>query len=301
MAEERPSGPDFDTSLTQKADIVNRCLAQLVQNRPEIRNRLLEAIKYTLETPGKRIRSAMVLWCCEVVSGEINTDAEAAAAAIEMVHTYSLIHDDLPAMDDDDVRRGKPSCHKAFDEATAILTGDALLTMAFETLAEQVQDPQTAVRLIKTLSSVAGAEGMIAGQMADLESENTEGNETLLQNIHLNKTAKMFAGAAAMGGIAGGATDEQIVQLLQYGLKIGLCFQVADDILDVSGTTEQLGKTAGKDAQQGKMTYPRIVGIEAAREIAKTLTAEAIEALESFGEEAEILRQLAQKMLERTR
>ena len=297
-----PSSPiDFNTSLTEKADIVNRCLAQLLRNRPEIRNTLLKAIKYTLNTPGKRIRSAMVLWCCETVSGKINTTAEAAAIAIEMVHTYSLVHDDLPALDDDDVRRGKPSCHKAFDEATAILTGDALLTMAFEVLAEEVQDPKTAVRLIKTLSSVAGPEGMIAGQMADLESENTDGNEALLQNIHLNKTAKMFAGAAAMGGISGGATDEQIVHLLEYGLKIGLCFQVADDILDVSGTTEHLGKTAGNDAEQGKRTYPRIVGMEKAREIAEKLTSEAIAALESFDAKADILTQLARQLLQRTR
>jgi geranylgeranyl pyrophosphate synthase len=301
MSEEHSCQLDFEASLAQKADVVNSCLVQLVHNRPEIRNRLLEAIKYVLDTPGKRIRSAIVLWCCELVSGSINTDAEAAAAAIEMVHTYSLVHDDLPAMDDDDMRRGKASCHKAFDEATAILTGDALLTMAFEVLAEEVEKPETAVRLIKTLSSVSGPEGMIAGQMADFESENVEGNENLLQHIHMNKTAKMFAGAAAMGGIAGGASDEQIVHLLEYGLKVGLCFQVADDILDVSGTSKHLGKTAGKDAEQGKITYPKIVGIEKSREIAEKLTGEAIAALESFGAEADTLRQLAQQLLERTR
>ena len=294
-------GTDFEASLQEKAQIVNSCLSQLITNRPQIQGQLQKAIEYTLKTPGKRIRAAIVLWCCEALSGSINLDAEAAAAAIEIVHTYSLVHDDLPAMDNDDIRRGKPSCHKAFDEATAILTGDALLTMAFEILAEQVEHPDRAVRLIKTLTSVCGAEGMIAGQMADLESENTEGNEALLQYMHMNKTAKMFAGAAAMGGIAGGATDEQIGHLLEYGLKVGLCFQVADDILDVSSTSEHLGKTAGKDAKQGKMTYPKVVGMDKAKNIAEKLTQEAIAALEPFGGEAEILRQLAGVLLERTR
>lgn len=301
MTEKQSCRIDFEASLHEKAQIVNSCLWQLITNRPEIQGQLRKSIEYTLKTPGKRIRAAIVLWCCEVISGSINLDSEAAAAAIEMVHTYSLVHDDLPAMDDDNLRRGKPSCHKAFDEATAVLTGDALLTMAFEVLAEQVEHPDRAIRLIKTLTSVCGAEGMIAGQMADLESENAEGNETLLQYIHLNKTAKMFAGAAAMGGIAGGGTDEQIGHLLEYGLKVGLCFQVSDDILDVSSTSKHLGKTAGKDAKQGKMTYPKVVGMDEAKNIAAKLTEEAIGALETFGGEAEILRQLACVLLERTR
>ncbi len=301
MSKDRSCRLDFKAALEEKAGIVNACLAELIRNQPQIRNRLRAAIEYALQTPGKRIRSALVLWCCELIAGSINRDAEAAAAAIEMVHTYSLVHDDLPAMDNDDMRRGQPSCHKAFDEATAILTGDALLTMAFEVLAEEVDDPARAVRLIKTLASVCGPEGLIAGQMADLESENSEGNESLVQEIHMNKTARMFAGAAAMGGIAGGANDEEIERFLEYGLKVGLCFQVADDILDVLGTSAHLGKTAGKDAKQGKITYPKVVGMEESRKIADNLTQEAIEALGAFGPEAETLRQLARVLLERTR
>jgi geranylgeranyl pyrophosphate synthase len=288
-------------SLVAKAAVVNRCLEEVMANRPRIRKSLGEAMRYTLSSPGKRIRGALVLWCCEMFAGVVNEDAKAAASAVELVHTYSLVHDDLPAMDDDDLRRGRASCHKEFDEATAILTGDALLTLAFEVLAEDVGRALAAVRMIKTLANVCGAEGMIGGQMADMESANTAGTEALLREIHVNKTARMFAGAAAMGAIAGGADDEAVGKLLEYGLKLGLCFQVSDDILDVSGTSEELGKTAGKDAQQGKMTYPKLLGMEGAKKRAKELTSEAVAALEGFGEEASILRELAETLKERSR
>ncbi len=204
-------------------------------------------------------------------------------------------------MDDDDMRRGQPTCHKAFDEATAILTGDALLTLAFEVLAGQVKDPVIAVRLIKTLSKVAGPEGMIAGQMADLKGENTQVSVAMLEQIHMNKTAKMFAGAAAMGAIAGRADDEQIEHLLQFGLKLGLVFQIADDILDVSATSEHLGKTAGKDAQQGKITYPAVVGLDESRRIAEEMTEKAMLALYIFDKKADTLRHMATALLDRTR
>lgn len=292
---------DFAAGLAEKAVIVNETLGEMVDSRVEILPHLRKAIKYTLNAPGKRVRAAIVLWSCELVAGEINQAARTAAAAIEMVHTYSLVHDDLPAMDDDDTRRGQPTCHKAFDEATAILTGDALLTLAFEVLAAHVDDPAVAVRLIKTLAKVSGAEGMIAGQMADLANENTEATLGVLKQIHINKTAKMFAGAAAMGAVAGGANDNEIEHLLQFGLKLGLVFQIADDILDVSGTTEQLGKTAGKDAVQGKVTYPAVVGLDESRSIAVKMTDEAMLALYIFGKKADTLRALAGALLDRTR
>jgi len=232
---------DFNTLLHEKAELINHTLAQLLASQ-QIDNKLKETLKYTLGTPGKRIRSVLVLWCCELVSGEINHDAEIAAAAIEMVHTYSLVHDDLPAMDNDDFRRGLPTCHKAFDEATAILAGDALLTLAFEILAKEIDEPTTAVKLIGQLAQDAGPGGMIAGQMADLRAENGLGNKDLLEYIHTNKTAKMFRCAAAMGAICGGAEKKQLDLLSEYGLKIGLGFQIADDILDVSASSEQLVK-----------------------------------------------------------
>ena len=181
-------------------------------------------MKYTLDAPGKRVRSALLLWCCELVSGQTNHNAEIAAAAIEMVHTYSLVHDDLPSMDNDDLRRGLATCHKAFDEATAILTGDALLTLAFEILAEEIDDAAIAVKLVGQLASAAGPAGMIAGQMADLKAplKNTQATEQDLRIIHINKTAKIFQCAAAMGAICGGAKKNRLESLSEYGLKIGM-------------------------------------------------------------------------------
>jgi geranylgeranyl pyrophosphate synthase len=228
-----------------------------------------------------------------------NHNAEMASAAIELIHTYSLIHDDLPAMDNDDFRRGAPTCHKAFNEGTAILTGDALLTLAFEVLAREIEPPETAVKLIGQLAHDAGPSGMIGGQMADMLAENNKCDQKTLEYIHTNKTAKMFRCAAAFGAICGEATKKQYDCLCDFGLKIGLCFQIADDILDVSASSEQLGKTAGKDAKALKCTYPAVVGIEKAREIQKKLTDEAIEALKPFGKKADTLRQLAAALLDR--
>ena len=299
---------DFNTQLRRKSQFVNDTLQRLLDQHDQIDSDLKEALKYTLEVPGKCIRSALVLWCCELVSGRINHNAEIAAAAIEMVHTYSLVHDDLPAMDDDDVRRGRPTCHKAFDEATAILAGDALLTLAFEILANQIDEPAVAVSLIGQLAEAAGPAGMIAGQMADLKAQNPDKPSTqeLLEYIHTNKTAKMFRCAAACGAICGGAAPASNKQgqfdcLCEYGLKIGLGFQIADDILDVCASSEQLGKTAGKDEKAGKMTYPAVLGLEKARQLAKKLADEAVAALRPFGPEADTLRQLAIAMLQRTR
>jgi len=291
---------DFNTQLREKAQFVTYTLQRLLASQ-QIDDELKEALRHTLTAPGKRVRSVLALWCCELVSGEINHNAEMAAAAIEMVHTYSLVHDDLPAIDDDDFRRGLPACHKAFGEATAILTGDALLTLAFEILAKEVGEPAIAVRLIGELAQAAGPAGMIAGQMADLRAENTENTEQHLRIIHTNKTAKMFRCAAAMGAIAGGANDSQLKSLCEYGLKIGLGFQIADDILDVCGSSEQLGKTAGKDVRAAKCTYPKVLGMERSKRLAKELADEAVAVLEPFGQEADNLRKLATALLERTR
>lgn len=291
---------DFNSLLQNKAEFVNDILRDQLTGR-EMPGELKEALEYTLRTPGKRVRSALVLWCCELIGGKANHNAEIAAAAIEMVHTYSLVHDDLPAMDDDDLRRGFPTCHKAFDEATAILTGDALLTLAFEILAKEIDKPTIAIKLIAQLAQDAGPSGMIGGQMADLRAENGRGNKELLEYIHTNKTAKMFRCAAAMGAICGGAEKKQLDRLSEYGLKIGLGFQIADDILDVNASSKQLGKTAGKDAKAAKCTYPAVVGIEKARELEKKLADEAVAALGPFGEKADTLRQLAMALLKRTK
>ena len=294
---------DFNTLLQKKAEAVNQALQQLLPEHTEINSDLKKAIEYTLFAPGKRIRSALVLFCCELVSGKINRNAEVAAAAIEMVHTYSLIHDDLPAMDDDDFRRGQQTCHKAFDEATAILTGDALLTLAFEILANEIDVPATAVQLVRQLAEAAGPAGMIAGQMADLKAplKQTQATRKDIQTIHINKTAKIFQCAAGMRAVCGGAQESQLESLSEYGLKIGLGFQIADDILDVCASSEQLGKTAGKDAKADKCTYPSVVGIEKSKQLAKQLADEAVALLAPFGRQAATLHQLAIALLKRTK
>jgi geranylgeranyl diphosphate synthase type II len=292
---------EFEAQLIKKAAMTEEALRRILADQTEIPRQLKEPMEYMLFSPGKKIRSVIVLWCCELAGGRVNEAALLAAAAIEMVHTYSLIHDDLPAMDNDDFRRGQPSCHKKFDEATAILAGDALLTLAFEILTDGIKNPQMSMRMVRLLAQSAGPAGMIAGQMADLLAEKTPGTMDLLRHIHIDKTARMFAAAAGLGAIAGGAQEDVIEELLQYGLKLGLCFQVADDILDETTQSEQLGKTAGKDRQQGKLTYPSLVGLKESQKIASEMTREALDAIDRFGPEAEILRQLAQNLLKRNK
>jgi geranylgeranyl diphosphate synthase type II len=291
----------FERDLERKVKLVNKTLGGILSRRDLISKELRGPVRYALMGPGKRIRSAIVLWCCEMTGGKVNRDAQIAAAAIEMVHTYSLIHDDLPAMDDDDYRRGRLTCHKKFDEATAILAGDALLTLAFEALAKEIKNPAIAARLVGELAEAAGPAGMVAGQMADLGFENKNVDEKMLRYIHTNKTAKMFCCAAIMGGICGGADEKQLNCLREYGLKVGLGFQIADDILDVCGTSKQLGKTSGKDARQGKQTYPAVMGLDKSKKLAEKIAKEAVAALKPFGEKAESLRWLVEALLNRTR
>lgn len=292
---------EYLRQLDEAAALTDQMLRRIFDDQTEIPSRLKEAMEYMVLSPGKKIRSAMVLWCCRMVGGQITEESRIGAAAIEMVHTYSLIHDDLPAMDNDDMRRGRPSCHKQFDEATAILAGDGLLTLAFESLARYVRDAAVCARMIRTLAEAAGPAGMIAGQMADLQAEHTAGSMETLRSIHIRKTARMFAAAAAIGAIAGNANDTQLQSLLAYGIKLGLCFQIADDILDVSASSGQIGKTAGKDAAAGKLTYPALVGLDPSRQIARQLTDQALSALQSFGDQADILRYLANQLIERNK
>ncbi|MEN6383812.1 MAG: polyprenyl synthetase family protein [Phycisphaerales bacterium] len=291
---------EIKIEIAQKADLVNGKIDSIIKNWDGIPTRLADAIRYVMEAGGKRIRAAIVLWCCELVGGKVNDDALIAAAAIEMVHTYSLIHDDLPAMDNDDFRRGRASCHKAFDEATAILAGDALLTMAFEVIAKNIE-AKKAVEMTKTLAQAAGPAGMIAGQMDDILSENSKPNAQKLELIHINKTAKMLQASAILGAIAGGADEKQKKALAEFGLNLGLAFQVADDILDVVSDTQTLGKTAGKDAKQGKVTYPALFGLKESRKRAEAMVSQAIENLSLFGEKAEILKSLAIEIIDRTK
>jgi geranylgeranyl diphosphate synthase type II len=291
----------FSAQLERKVRLVNKVLGRILSRRDLISKEIEEPVRYALEGPGKRIRSAIVLWCCELIKKKVNHNARIAAAAIEMVHTYSLVHDDLPAMDNDDYRRGRLTSHRKFDEPTAILAGDALLTLAFELLAKEIDNPPVALRLIRELAEAAGPAGMVAGQMADLKAANGQADEEVLLRIHTNKTAKMFRCASAMGGICGGANETQLKRLREYGLKIGLGFQIADDILDVCGTSRQLGKTTGKDAKQGKATYPAVIGLDKSKKLAKKLANEAVAAMTPFGKKADVLRRLAMMLLNRTK
>jgi len=290
---------EFHTELAKRRDIVNIRLKKLINEQLDMETDLKKAIRYTLEGAGKRIRGVLVLFCCELVSGRVNTNAETAAATLEMVHTYSLVHDDLPAMDNDDLRRGQATCHIAFNEATAILAGDALLTLAFEILSKHIDEESLALSLIRELSKAAGPAGMLAGQMADLKAEETKPTQDLVEYIHMNKTAKMFRCATALGALCGRADKKKYEALCEYGVKIGLGFQIADDILDVSATSEQLGKTAGKDVRSAKATYPAVFGLDKSKHFAKNIAEQAVDSLTPFGAKADSLRQLALALLER--
>ena len=287
--------------LAEKAELINGRIKTVLQEWAGIPKNLADAINYVLAAPGKRIRAAIALWCCELISDGVNDDAINAAIAMEMVHTYSLVHDDLPAMDDDDFRRGRPSCHKAFDEATAILTGDALLTMAFEIIATKINDAKKAVEMIKVLAEAAGPAGMIAGQVNDLAAQSNSSSFEELYDIHINKTAKMFRASALLGVIAANADEKQKEIISSFGLALGLGFQIADDIIDVSSTSQQLGKTAGKDAKQGKLTYPAVLGLAESRKKAQEIANEAVRILEPFGDGAIILKELALALVDRTK
>lgn len=268
----------------------------------ECPQRLREAMSYSLLAGGKRLRPVLVLMACEACGGDSEA-ALPAACAIEMIHTYSLIHDDLPAMDDDDYRRGRLTNHKVFGEAMAILAGDALLTLAFEVVARDVRPSAVAAACCADLAFAAGACGMVGGQVADLEAESqsVRGTQSLahLQSIHRRKTGRLIRSALTMGGRIAQADVATLGTLDHYGTCIGLAFQIADDVLDVTGTQDKLGKGVGKDAGLGKLTYPGLIGLEASRQMARDLIDEACLAIAPWGERGRRLEALAHFVLER--
>lgn len=292
---------EIDFGLKQNAEFIDGKLLEVLAERSEVFGRLSDSMRYVVEGKGKRIRASVVMWGCEAVCGEVRESAVTAACAIELVHAYSLVHDDLPAMDDDDMRRGRATVHKKYDEATAILAGDGLLTLAFEILAEKIEDSVMGLEMVGALAKAGGISGMVSGQAADLEAEKSACGMEMLEYIHEKKTACMFEGSALLGGLAGGASREQLAGLGRYGIKLGLGFQVADDILDISASSEQLGKTAGKDEKAGKLTYPAMLGLEGSRKLEKQLADEAVGALDVFGEEADNLRKLAYILVNRSK
>jgi geranylgeranyl diphosphate synthase, type II len=293
---------------------IEESLARYVRLPAACPPHLADAIRYSLLAPAKRLRPLMVLMAAEACGGTIER-ALPAACAVEMVHTYSLIHDDLPAMDDDDLRRGRPTCHKAFDEATAILAGDSLLAMAFEVLARDVSPAETAAACCRALATAAGPTALVGGQAADLEgstgsAQGPTGNPqgltggadvTTLEAIHRRKTGALLNCALELGGLTAQASGEQLAALDAYGRPLGLAFQIIDDLLDVGGDAAALGKNVGKDAQRGKLTFPGLLGVDESRRRAQVLVAEAGRALEPLGPMAEGLEALAQFVLERDR
>lgn len=254
---------------------------------------LLKAIRYSLFAGGKRVRPALALGAAEAVSGD-SAVALPAACAIEMIHTYSLIHDDLPCMDDDDLRRGKPTLHKAFDEATAVLAGDGLHAMAFDVAADTGN-----AAVVQEIAQAAGITGMAGGQFIDLESEGKDLALDAVENLHRRKTGALMRVSVRAGAILAGADDAALCALTEYGEHVGLAFQIADDILDVVGDDAEMGKHSGMDEARGKLTYPSLVGVDEAQKLADQAAESAIGAIAGFGESFDPLRGLARYVVER--
>ncbi|MGI8601755.1 MAG: polyprenyl synthetase family protein [Verrucomicrobiales bacterium] len=290
---------DFASYLEQQCRLVDEALDGFLPSRDEKPETLHEAMRYSVFAGGKRMRPVLVLTAAEACGGE-SGQALRAACAVECIHTYSLIHDDLPCMDDDDLRRGRPTSHKVFGEAMAVLAGDALQALAFDILCRMQFPPRFgAAEFVRELAEAAGSRQLIAGQVMDMESEGRGIEIGQLRAIHDGKTAALLTCGARLGGMSADCNATQLDALTQFGRALGLAFQVIDDILDVTQTSEKLGKTAGKDAAASKATYPSIVGVEESRRIAAELTAEARAAIEVFGASGQRLGQLADMLLRR--
>jgi geranylgeranyl diphosphate synthase type II len=293
---------DISHYLEQKRQDVDRFLDQVIPTDKIEPTTLHEAMRYSLFAGGKRVRPILALAAAEAV-GDPPPSVLAVASSLELIHTYSLIHDDLPAMDNDDYRRGKPTNHKVYGEAIAILAGDALLTLAFELCSRtdlmDRLDPQRQVQILYELAVGSGHLGMVGGQVLDIQAENKDIDLAALQRIHAHKTGMLIRGAVRMGAIASSASADQLQQLTGFAEDIGLAFQIADDVLNVTGTREQLGKNAMTDAQRGKKTYPTFYGVDGARTLADQCIERAIGRLSRFDAKADPLRALAKYITER--
>jgi len=290
----------FREHLARQQQIIDRELDRLVPAESVPPETIHRAMRYSLFAGGKRVRPILCLEAAHAICAAPR-GIETAACSLEFIHTYSLIHDDLPALDNDDYRRGKLTSHKVFGEAIAILTGDALLTLAFETLSKMDAVPdERKARVIAELATAAGtAGGMIGGQVADLEGEGKEPNAQLLESIHRAKTGALLRASVRMGAIYAGADQQQLDAVSRFGEHIGLAFQIVDDILDVEESSEALGKTAGKDAQQHKITFPAVYGLEESRRMAERERLSAHQALAIFGDRARRLGELADLIVQR--
>ncbi|WP_027363445.1 polyprenyl synthetase family protein [Desulfotruncus alcoholivorax] len=291
---------DFKAELTRRALLVDKALDSYLPAADAYPSVIHEAIRYSIFAGGKRLRPALVMASACAVGGDENLVLP-AACAVEVLHTYSLVHDDLPAMDNDDLRRGKPTCHKKFGEAIAILAGDSMLTMAFALLAGMAGRvmPDRVVQVISEVALAAGTCGLIGGQVVDLLSSENEITKQELEYIHTHKTGALYRASVRAGAILSGASPEQIQNLTAYADNLGLAFQIVDDILDIEGDEEKLGKPVGSDNKNQKATYPALYGLEESRKLARAAGDYALAALNSLGAEAEFLRLLVQFVLSR--
>jgi len=287
-------------TLEEGRRLADAALERLLPPAAEHPSIIHRAMRHSVFAGGKRLRPILAMEGARLIVGILPDGVEELGAALEMLHTYSLIHDDLPALDNDDLRRGQPTCHKAFGEAMAILAGDALQTRAYEVLARLRCPAERRVRIIEEIARATGTiEGMIGGQVMDLEAEHTRADAQTLEYIHRSKTAALITASVVSGGIYAGGSDVDIEKLRQFGRGIGVAFQIADDVLDVTQSSEQLGKTAGKDVASEKVTYPALFGIEESLRKADELVDSGCEALDSFGLRAETLKALARFLVER--
>lgn len=292
---------EFKDVLNGKINYIETLLNEYMPKEEGYQQTVIQAMNYSLKAGGKRLRPILTLESCKIVGGK-EEDAIPFAVAIEMIHTYSLIHDDLPALDNDDLRRGKPTNHKVFGEAMATLAGDALLNYAFEIMLSSSIDKKDSNKYLKAINEVAkhaGIYGMIGGQVVDVESENKIIDKDKLDFIHLNKTAAMIIGCMRAGAIIGGASEEELEKVTKYGKNIGLSFQIVDDILDITGDEAKLGKPIGSDIENSKSTYPSLLGLEKSRQIARQLIDEGKSSIDDLSSEIDFLNQLGDYIISR--
>ena len=288
----------FAQHAAELRDQIDGALGDYISPAEGCPDKLGQAIRYAVMSPGKRLRPMLVLMACEAC-GQTGAAALPAACAVEMVHAYSLVHDDLPAMDDDDLRRGRPSCHKVFGQAMAILAGDALLALAFEVLARGIQPPQAAAACCAALGEAAGPCRLVGGQADDVAAESATATIQTLESIHRRKTGAMIRVSLRLGALVAGADRQQTAALDEYGRQLGLAFQITDDLLDVRGEEAAVGKRVGKDSTHGKLTFPALLGVSRSAAYAQRCIAEARSALDPLGTQGSSLDALAQYVLER--
>ncbi len=287
-------------TLKQGQALTDAALDRLIPKETQYPVSIHKAMRHSVFAGGKRLRPILCMEAGRMIAGSLPAGIDELGAAIEMLHTYSLIHDDLPALDNDDLRRGRPTCHKVFGEALAILAGDALQTQAYEVLSRLACSADARVRIIEEIARGTGTiDGMIGGQVVDLEAERSRPTAEMLEYIHRAKTAALITASLISGGLYAGASDRDIEKLRAFGKSIGLAFQIVDDVLDVTQTSEQLGKTAGKDTAAQKATYPALFGVEESLRKADSLVEAAFTQLDTFGERAAILKELARFLIER--